>query len=148
MADIFTDSVDQQIDQGYVQPDQSFSDGTVLDLMPELSPVPEPTEIPVLAAPDFVSDEQQEQNSSPDLQPELPDLEAGNQAETVLATDQIDYTELLQKHNEILDSLLLEVRETNARLSGIANAMPVLMCMLGFIIGVLLIQILASYLRV
>lgn len=71
--------------------------------------------------------------------------------ETVPASDtvgQIDYTELLQQQNEHLESLVMETREMNYKLDDLSHAMPIMACMLGFVAGVLLVQIFSSYLRV
>ena len=71
--------------------------------------------------------------------------------ETVPASDtleQIDYTELLQLQNQHLESLVMETKEMNERLTDFNHAMPVMVCMLGFVAGVLLVQIFSSYLRV
>ena len=61
---------------------------------------------------------------------------------------QIDYTELLQQQNEHLESLVMETRKMNYKLDDLSHAMPIMACMLGFVAGVLLVQIFSSYLRV
>lgn len=77
--------------------------------------------------------------------------EADEGVETVPASDtvgQIDYTELLQQQNEHLESLVMETRKMNYKLDDLSHAMPIMACMLGFVAGVLLVQIFSSYLRV
>lgn len=59
----------------------------------------------------------------------------------------IDYTDILTKQNENLETLILEQQKTNQELTNIQNAMPGVMCMLGVVIGLLLLQIFASYIR-
>ena len=79
------------------------------------------------------------------------DTQVSEGVETVPASDtveQIDYTELLQLQNQHLESLVMETKEMNERLTDFNHAMPVMVCMLGFVAGVLLVQIFSSYLRV
>lgn len=59
----------------------------------------------------------------------------------------VDYTDLLKEQNEHLQSLISETRQCRQELENIQNAMPGMMCALGLVIGLLLLQILASYLR-
>lgn len=128
MADLFTDSPDY---------------GTVV-LVPE---TPAPTEIPV-------SDQQVPLDGQTDL-PADPLPPSGEDAvpgvETVPSADpviqQIDYTDLLKEVNTNLEMLIQEEKAAVRELSNIRSAMPAMMCMLGVIIGILLLKILASYIR-
>ena len=68
--------------------------------------------------------------------------------------NQVDYTELLTKQNELLESqqgllmqIILKDEQIEQDMRNVQNAMPAVMCMLGVVIGVLLVHILASYIR-
>ena len=66
----------------------------------------------------------------------------------------LDYTALLEqliqqnkKQQELMETLVKENKKLEQDIKNIQNAMPAMMCMLGVIIGVLLLHILASYIR-
>ena len=66
----------------------------------------------------------------------------------------VDYTALLEqliqqneKQQELMETLVRENKKLEQDMKNIQNAMPAMMCMLGVIIGVLLLHILASYIR-
>ena len=68
--------------------------------------------------------------------------------------NQVDYTDLLTKQNELLESqqellmqIVLKDEQIEHDMKNVQNAMPAVMCMLGVVIGVLLVHILASYIR-
>ena len=69
-------------------------------------------------------------------------------------TGTVDYTALLEqliqqneKQQELMETLVRENKKLEQDMKNIQNAMPSMMCMLGVIIGVLLLHILASYIR-
>ena len=132
MADIFTDEAEDFAEDAlFSDADQEPAD--ISDAVPEIR---DQSEVPV----------QSEQDA---VEPEAGD--SGEGVETVPASDtvgQIDYTELLQQQNEHLESLVMETREMNYKLDDLSHAMPIMACMLGFVAGVLLVQIFSSYLRV
>lgn len=98
---------------------------------------PESVQKDTSANPDKVSSVFSDKNSS-DEEELLPD--AGSEKS-------IDYTALLKEQNDYLKSLVSETQQCRQELSNIQNAMPGMMCILGLILGLLLLQILASYLR-
>lgn len=87
----------------------------------------------------------------------LPDTagqEPGQGVEEVPNTGTVDYTVLLEqliqqneKQQELMETLVRENKKLEQDMKNIQNAMPAMMCMLGVIIGVLLLHILASYIR-
>lgn len=143
MADIFTDETEDLTESTDFSDDGQELGGTS-DPVPE---IPDQTAVPVQSEQSSVADEAR---SSGGVSAD-PVGETGEGVETVQASDtveQIDYTELLQQQNQYLESLVMETRETNERLEDLTHAMPIVSVMLGFVAGVLLVQIFSSYLRV
>ncbi|MDD7218886.1 MAG: hypothetical protein PUI16_02675 [Clostridia bacterium] len=134
MADIFDDSP--------VNTDFGTDPAITTEPLPTVTPVPVPV---------------QDQQGTLDLQASDSNntvSDDGTQTsegmEEVPASDSvtvIDYTDILTKQNENLETLILEQQKTNQELTNIQNAMPGVMCMLGVVIGLLLLQIFASYIR-
>lgn len=143
MADIFTDEAEDFAEDAlFSDADQEPAD--ISDAVPEIR---DQSEVPVQSEQDAV---EPEAGDSGDL-PATSNEETDEGVETVPASDtveQIDYTELLQQQNEYLESLVMETREMNYKLDDLSHAMPIMACMLGFVAGVLLVQIFSSYLRV
>ena len=143
MADIFTDEAEDITEDAlFSDADQEPADTS--DTVPEIR---DQSEVPVQSEQSTVD---QEAGDSGDLSA-TPNEETDEGVETVPASDtveQIDYTELLQQQNEHLESLVMETREMNQKLDDLSHAMPIMSCMLGFVAGVLLVQIFSSYLRV
>lgn len=143
MADIFTDEAEDFAE------DALFSDADQ-DFSSEVEPVPETPEQPEVPVQSEQNAVDHEAGDSGDL-PATSNEETDEGVETVPASDtveQINYTELLQQQNEHLESLVMETREMNYKLDDLSHAMPIMACMLGFVAGVLLVQIFSSYLRV
>ena len=66
------------------------------------------------------------------------------------AQEAADYTELLaelQKQSSLLEEARAETAEISKNINNLVNMQPVLCVSLGIVTGILLIQILASYLR-
>ena len=143
MADIFTDEAEDFTEDAlFSDADQEPADTS--DTVPE---VRDQSEVPVQSEQSTVD---HEADDSGDLSA-TSNEEANEGVEKVSASDtveQIDYTELLQQQNEHLESLVMETREMNQKLDDLSHAMPIIACMLGFVAGVLLVQIFSSYLRV
>lgn len=143
MADIFTDEAEDFTEDAlFSDADQEPADTS--DTVPE---VRDQSEVPVQSEQSTVD---HEADDSGDLSA-TSNEEANEGVEKVSASDtveQIDYTELLQQQNEHLESLVMETREINYKLDDLSHAMPIIACMLGFVAGVLLVQIFSSYLRV
>lgn len=143
MADIFTDEAEDITEDAlFSDADQEPADTS--DTVPEIR---DQSEVPVQSEQSTVD---HEAGDSGDLSA-TPNEETDEGVETVPASDtveQIDYTELLQQQNEYLESLVMETREMNQKLDDLSHAMPIMSCMLGFVAGVLLVQIFSSYLRV
>ena len=143
MADIFTDeAADITEDALFSDADQEPAD--ISDEVPEIR---DQSEVPVQSEQDTVEHEAGDSGGLSVTSNE----EAAERVETVPASDtveQIDYTELLQQQNEHLESMVMETREMNQKLDDLSHAMPIMACMLGFVAGVLLVQIFSSYLRV
>ena len=143
MADIFTDEAEDLTDNAMF----SDTDQELGDASDPVSEIPEQSEISVQSEQDAV---EHEAGSSGDV-PATSNEETVEGMETLPASDtveQIDYTELLTQQNKLLESLVMETRETNQVLTDLNHAMPIMVCMLGFVAGVLLVQIFSSYLRV
>ena len=137
MADIFTDEAEDITEDAlFSDADQEPADTS--DTVPEIR---DQSEVPVQSEQSTVD---HEAGDSGDLSA-TPNEETDEGVETV---EQIDYTELLQQQNEHLESLVMETREMNQKLDDLSHAMPIMSCMLGFVAGVLLVQIFSSYLRV
>ena len=86
--------------------------------------------------------------------PDTAGQEPGQGVEEVPNTGTVDYTVLLEqliqqneKQQELMETLVRENKKLEQDMKNIRNAMPSMMCMLGVIIGVLLLHILASYIR-
>ena len=133
MADIFTDGPVFEEDQGTV---------------PE--PVAPAPAVPVPNQQDTVADQTDTSGSSPDTAGQEP----AQGVEEVPNAGTVDYTALLEqliqqnkKQQELMETLVKENKKLEQDIKNIQNAMPAMMCMLGVIIGVLLLHILASYIR-
>ena len=142
MAEVYTDTE---------AADGLFSD-TPEEVQEPESEVPEapvqsedPT-VPVSSEPDSL-DQQADSSGDSSVSTDEETSEGMEEVSTVDPVEQIDYTDLLKQQNQYLESLVMETRETNEHLTDIKHAMPVIVCMLGFVIGVILAQILASYIR-
>lgn len=143
MADIFTDEAEDFTEDALFS-DAGQEPADTSDTVPE---VRDQSEVPVQSEQSTVD---HEVGDSGDLSA-ISNEEANEGVEKVSASDtveQIDYTELLQQQNEHLESLVMETREMNYKLDDLSYAMPIIACMLGFVAGVLLVQIFSSYLRV
>ena len=143
MADIFTDEA-EDITEDALFSDADQEPAETSDTVPEIR---DQSEVPIQSEQSAVD---HEAGDSGDL-PATSNEETDEGVETVSASDtveQIDYTELLQQQNEHLESLVMETREMNYKLDDLSHAMPIIACMLGFVAGVLLVQIFSSYLRV
>ena len=143
MADIFTDEA-EDITEDALFSDADQEPAETSDTVPEIR---DQSEVPIQSEQSAVD---HEAGDSGDL-PATSNEETDEGVETVSASDtveQIDYTELLQQQNEYLESLVMETREMNYKLDDLSHAMPIMACMLGFVAGVLLVQIFSSYLRV
>ena len=143
MADIFTDEA-EDITEDALFSDADQEPAETSDTVPEIR---DQSEVPIQSEQSAVD---HEAGDSGDL-PATSNEETDEGVETVSASDtveQIDYTELLQQQNEYLESLVMETREMNYKLDDLSHAMPIMSCMLGFVAGVLLVQIFSSYLRV
>ncbi|RHO85431.1 hypothetical protein DW049_14070 [Ruminococcus sp. AF41-9] len=141
-----------------------FTDGTNADfgtdpaITPEPAVQPEPTvaptETPVptatpLPVPDQQSPVADKVDTSGDPAAD-PGTEVSDGVEEVPAADtveQIDYTDLLTRQNELLEMIILKDEKLDQDMRTVQNAMPAVMCMMGVIVGLLLLQILASYIR-
>ena len=145
MADLFSDGKDALFtpDQGTVQ-QQVIQEATPV---PTAAPVPVPAEQdPLDREASAVGDPADTAGSQPgEGVEEVPDADPVNQ---------VDYTELLTKQNELLESqqellmqIVLKDEQIEHEMKNVQNAMPAVMCMLGVVIGVLLVHILASYIR-
>lgn len=143
MADIFTDEVsDISEDALYSDADQDFSS--------EVEPVPETPDQPEVPVQSEQSTLDHETGDSGDLLASS-DQKVNEGVETVPGSDpieQIDYTELLKQQNQQLESLVMETKEMNQQLTNLNHSTPIMVCMLGFVAGVLLVQIFSSYFRV
>ena len=86
---------------------------------------------------------------APAVQPAATPVPVPDQQDTV--ADQTDTSEQLiqqnEKQQELMETLVRENKKLEQDMKNIQNAMPAMMCMLGVIIGVLLLHILASYIR-
>lgn len=145
MADLFSDGQDALFtpDQGAVQQ----------QVIQAATPAPTATPVPVPAEQDPLDGEASAVGDPADTaggQPgegveEVPDADPVNQ---------IDYTELiskqntlLEKQNKYLQQIVVKDKQIEKEMKNVQNAMPAVMCMLGVVIGVLLVHILASYIR-
>lgn len=147
MADLFTDGTGTGFG----------TDPAVTPEPVEPEPTAAPAETPVLtAAPLPVPDQQNPvagetgstDNSDTDAGTGTPEgVEKVPAPDTVTQFEQIDYTDLLSRQNELLETLVLRDAKLDQDMRTLQNAMPAVMCMLGVIAGLLLLQILASYIR-
>lgn len=108
------------------------------------------TPVPVPDQQDTVADQTDTSGSSPDTAGQEP----AQGVEEVPDAGTVDYTALLEqliqqneKQQELMETLVRENKKLEQDMKNIQNAMPSMMCMLGVIIGVLLLHILASYIR-
>ena len=143
MADIFTDGPVFEENQGTVPEPVAPAPA----VQPAATPVPVPAEQdPLDREASAVGDPADTAGSQPgEGVEEVPDADPVNQ---------VDYTELLTKQNELLESqqellmqIVLKDEQIEHEMKNVQNAMPAVMCMLGVVIGVLLVHILASYIR-
>ena len=133
MADIFTDGPVFEEDQGTVPE----------PVAPAPAVQPAATPVPVPDQQDTVAD-----------QTDTAGQEPAQGVEEVPDAGTVDYTALLEqliqqneKQQELMETLVRENKKLEQDMKNIQNAMPSMMCMLGVIIGVLLLHILASYIR-
>ena len=140
MADIFTDGPVFEQDQGTVPE----------PVAPAPAVQPAATPVPVPDQQDTVADQTDTSGSSPDTAGQEP----GQGVEEVPNAGTVDYTALLEqliqqnkKQQELMETLVKENKKLEQDIKNIQNVMPAMMCMLGVIIGVLLLHILASYIR-
>lgn len=143
MADIFTDGPVFEQDQGTVPE----------PVAPAPAVQPAATPVPVPDQQDTVADQTDTSGSSSDTAGQEP----GQGVEEVPDAGTVDYTALLEqliqqnkKQQELMETLVKENKKLEQDIKNIQNAqnaMPAMMCMLGVIIGVLLLHILASYIR-
>ena len=147
MAELFTDGTDVDFgsDPETIPEPVMEAEPTVLP-EPTATPVPTATPLPV---PDQQSPVADKTDASGDPSPvtgeEVPEgVEEVPDPDTV---EQIDYTELLARQNELLEAIILQDEKLDQDMRTVQNAMPAVMCMMGVVIGVLLLHILASYIR-
>ena len=118
MADIFTDGPVFEEDQGTVPE----------PVIPAPAVQPAATPVPVPDQQDTVADQTDTSGSSPDTAGQEP-------------------AHGVEEVQELMETLVRENKKLEQDMKNIQNAMPSMMCMLGVIIGVLLLHILASYIR-
>lgn len=143
MADIFTDGPVFEEDQGTVPE----------PVIPAPAIQPAATPVPVPDQQDTVADQTDTSGSSSDTAGQEP----AQGVEEVPDAGTVDYTALLEqliqqneKQQELMETLVRENKKLEQDIKNIQNAqnaMPAMMCMLGVIIGVLLLHILAFYIR-
>lgn len=143
MAELFTDGTDV-----------NFGSDPEITLEPAVEPTP--TVVPT-ATPLPVQDQQDSMADKTDTAGDLSAVsgkEVSEGVEEVPAADTVDYETYLEqliqqneKQNELLQTLIKEDKKLDQDMKSVQNAMPAVMCMLGVIIGLLLLQILASYIR-
>lgn len=140
MADIFTDGPVFEEDQGTVPE----------PVIPAPAVHPAATPVPVPDQQDTVADQIDTSGSSPDTAGQEP----AQGVEEVPDAGTVDYTALLEqliqqneKQQELMETLVRENKKLEQDIKNIQNAMPAMMCMLGVIIGVLLLHIFAFYIR-
>lgn len=145
MAELFTDGTN--VDFGtdlLITPEPAVESEPTL--APTESPVPTATPLPV---PDQQSPVADKADTSGDPAADS-GTEVSDGVEEVPAADtveQIDYTDLLTRQNELLEMIILKDEKLDQDMRTVQNAMPAVMCMMGVIVGLLLLQILASYIR-
>lgn len=143
MAELFTDGTDV-----------NFGSNPEITLEPAVEPTP--TVVPT-ATPLPVQDQQDSMADKTDTAGDpsaVSGKEVSEGVEEVPAADTVDYETYLEqliqqneKQNELLQTLIKEDKKLDQDMKSVQNAMPAVMCMLGVIIGLLLLQILASYIR-
>lgn len=143
MAELFTDGTDV-----------NFGSDPEITLEPAVEPTP--TVVPT-ATPLPVQDQQDSMADKTDTAGDpsaVSGKEVSEGVEEVPAPDTVDYETYLEqliqqneKQNELLQTLIKEDTKLDQDMKSVQNAMPAVMCMLGVIIGLLLLQILASYIR-
>lgn len=143
MADIFTDGPVFEENQGTVPE----------PVIPAPAVQPAATPVPVPDQQDTVADQTDTSGSSSDTAGQEP----AQGVEEVPDAGTVDYTALLEqlihqneKQQELMETLVRENKKLEQDIKNIQNAqnaMPAMMCMLGVIIGVLLLHILAFYIR-
>ena len=143
MAELFTDGADVNF-------------GSDPEITPEPAVEPAPTAAPT-ATPLPVQDQQDsvaDQTDTAGDSSTVSGKEISGGVEEVPAADTVDYETYLEqliqqneKQNKSLQTLIKEEKKLDQDVRTLQNAMPAVMCMLGVIIGLLLLQILASYIR-
>lgn len=143
MAELFTDGADVNF-------------GSDPEITPEPAVEPTPTVVPT-ATPLPVQDQQDSMADKTDTAGDpstVSGKEVSGGVEEVPAADTVNYETYLEqliqqneKQNESLQALIKEDKKLDQDMKSVQNAMPAVMCMLGVIIGLLLLQILASYIR-
>lgn len=143
MAELFSDGTDV-----------NFGSDPEITLEPAVEPTP--TVVPT-ATPLPVQDQQDSMADKTDTAGDpsaVSGKEVSEGVEEVPAADTVDYETYLkqliqqnEKQNELLQTLIKEDKKLDQDMKSVQNAMPAVMCMLGVIIGLLLMQILASYIR-
>lgn len=139
-----------------------FTDGADVNFGsdPEITPEPAVEPTPTVAPASTPLPVQDQQNSVADQTDTAGDpstvsgKEVSEGVEEVPAADTVNYETYLEqliqqneKQNESLQALIKEDKKLDQDVKSVQNAMPAVMCMLGVIIGLLLLQILASYIR-
>lgn len=148
MGDEFTDIPDIPFND-WEEPEEFPKQPVQYEPIPDDAPFDSVEESPPAAEPP-VETLPTEPETVPDVSPAPPDGEAAEGVGDVPESEplvQIDYTDILAETNEKMDRLILEIQKTEQLAGSLQNAMPALLCMSGIIIGVLLLHILASYLR-
>mgnify|MGYP000048984004 CR=1 FL=1 len=140
MADIFTDGPVFEEDQGTVSE----------PVIPAPAVQPAATPGTSTGSAEHCADQTDTADGSPDTAGQEP----AQGVEEVPDAGTVDYTALLEqliqqneKQQELMETLVKENKKLEQDMKNIQNAMPSMMCILGVIIGVLLLHILASYIR-
>lgn len=157
MDDFFSDGTSLQDDSGFLtdglqDPAPEQIPGNTGALPGEVFPDSTTDSIPSQEAPEglgALSDNSIDTAPDADGLPQQSDGTEGTD-HTDTAQTSPEYAELLEAvklQNETLTSLSVQMEETNLHLSSIQTAFPVIAVALGIVTGVLLLQVLASYIR-
>ncbi|MDO4276340.1 MAG: hypothetical protein Q4D16_21945 [Eubacteriales bacterium] len=139
MEDLFTDT-----------PMDTPIEGEVAEPAPIDTPVDTPEPVP---DPKVPLDGQTVIIDNPSIMPSqepAEGVETVPDEDTVTPTPVPDYSDLLaevQNQSEYLETISADIQICNQQVSNIQNAMPVMVVCLGIITGILLLQILSSYIR-
>ena len=140
-----------------VYTDTEVADGLFSDTPEEIQePESEVSEAPVQSEESTVSvssepdslDQQVDNSGNSSVSTDEETSEGMEEIPIVDTVEQIDYTDLLKQQNQYLESVVMETKEVSQQLETLNHATPIMVCMLGFVAGVLLVQIFSSYLRV